>query len=232
MADRISYGVAETGTWQTASPTPHIDLDGGVPSGISIRQSFAAALTSGESVTVTVRKDIGNWACYGYESGNAGTTGPEFTDASPDTLDFSAANLLESNGTLANGDAVDVWVELPEPDAGSDRVLDGYTETGDTALTSSAGTLTVPLDGRPRVMTLTENVTLAVTAPSAPECGNCKITLIQAVEGYTVTVPAGWETDGSNLAMSTGTGSRKVYLLDSDPDGTINILSQGRFTTT
>ena len=78
-------------------------------------------------------------------------------------------------------------------------------------------------------MTLTENVTLAVSAPIAPICGNCKITLIQAVGDYTVTVPAGWWADpAADLSMSTGVGLRKTYLINSEPDASIQIAAINR----
>jgi hypothetical protein len=105
MTDRRVYGVTESGTYSTSSPTPHVQL-AGAASGLGIRQTFAAALSDGETVTVTVRASDDIWAVY---------SGAAFTDGDPDILDLSAATLLESAGTLT--DTASVRVVVQEPDA-------------------------------------------------------------------------------------------------------------------
>lgn len=209
MADLIVYGVAETGTWQTGSPNPHINLDGGVPAGLSIRQSFAEALTSGNFITVTVRKDVDNWSCYGYKSGDVGTSGPEFTSGSPDTLDFSAANLLDSNGTLADGDLIEVWVELPESEP--------FTGESDPIFTSSPAAA-VKDDG---VATEYLNGTGAYSTPSAG--GGW-------VDGATV----GHNVNDSQIG-TVGTYahvSNQTVVVDLDQSGTLNFTGTPTGTET
>jgi hypothetical protein len=105
MTDRRVYGVTESGTYSTSAPNPHVQL-AGAASGLGIRQTFAAALSDGETVTVTVRASDDIWAVY---------SGAAFTDGDPDILDLSAATLLESAGTLT--DTASVRVVVQEPDA-------------------------------------------------------------------------------------------------------------------
>jgi len=106
MTDRRVYGVVESGTYSTASPNPHVQL-AGAASGFGVRQSFAAALVNGETVTVTVRATEDVWAVY---------SGAVFVTGSPNRIDLSVATLLESAGTLVNGASVVVFAL--EPDAG------------------------------------------------------------------------------------------------------------------
>jgi hypothetical protein len=106
MTDLRVYGCVETGTYSTSAPNPHVQL-AGAASGLGIRQTFAAALSDGETVTVTVRASDDIWAVY---------SGAVFTDGAPDILDLSAATLLESAGTLT--DTASVRVVVQEPDAG------------------------------------------------------------------------------------------------------------------
>jgi hypothetical protein len=106
MADRRIYGCAETGTYQTEAPTPHVDLTGTAATGYAIRQLFSSALSNGDTCTVTLRADADNWAVYG---------GAVFTTGSPNSLDLSSATLLDSAGTLT--DNASVQVLGLEPDA-------------------------------------------------------------------------------------------------------------------
>jgi len=99
MADRSYYGVADTGTYQTSAPNPHVDLAGAGPDVFAIEQTFANALSSGNTATVRVRKDRDNWAVY---------SNALFTDATPDIIDLTGATLVDSLGSLADEDAVEV----------------------------------------------------------------------------------------------------------------------------
>jgi hypothetical protein len=105
-----------------------VDLSGTPPAGYAIRQLFAAALTSGQTVTVTVRDDADNWAVY---------RGAVYTAGSPNSLDLSAATLLESAGTLADNASVEVFAL--EPDAAQFPAL--YTPA------ISSGALVLDLHG-------------------------------------------------------------------------------------
>ena len=97
MSDKTIFGCAETGTYQTSSPNPHIELSGTASSDYSIAQLFADAMSTDDRATISVIKDKDNWAVY---------SGVKFTNASPDTLDLSVATLQESKGTLSDEDAV------------------------------------------------------------------------------------------------------------------------------
>lgn len=97
MSDKTIFGCAETGTYQTSSPNPHIELSGTASSDYSIAQLFADAMSTDDKATISVIKDKDNWAVY---------SGVKFTNASPDTLDLSVATLQESKGTLSDEDAV------------------------------------------------------------------------------------------------------------------------------
>ena len=97
MSDKTLFGCAETGTYSTDAPNPHIDLSGSASTDYSIAQLFAEAMSSDETATVSIIKDRDNWAVYG---------GAKFTNDTVDTLDLSVATLLESKGTLSDEDAV------------------------------------------------------------------------------------------------------------------------------
>lgn len=97
MADKTIFGCAETGTYQTSAPNPHIDLSGTASTSYSIAQLFADAMSSDETATVSIIKDKDNWAVYG---------GAKFSNDTVDTLDLSVATILESKGTLSDEDAV------------------------------------------------------------------------------------------------------------------------------
>ena len=97
MADKTIFGCAETGTYQTSAPNPHIDLSGVASGSYSIAQLFADAMSSNETATVSVIKDKDNWAVY---------SGAKFTNDTVDTLDLSVATLQESKGTMSDADDV------------------------------------------------------------------------------------------------------------------------------
>lgn len=97
MADKTIFGCAETGTYSTDAPNPHVALSGTVTGAYALAQLFADALATNDTATVSVVKDKDNWAVY---------AGAKFTNASPDTLDLSVATLLESKGSVTDTAAV------------------------------------------------------------------------------------------------------------------------------
>lgn len=97
MSDKTVFGCAETGTYQTSAPNPHIELSGTASSLYTIAQVFADAMSTDETATISIIKDKDNWAVYG---------GAKFTNSTIDTLDLTVATLLESKGTLSDEDAV------------------------------------------------------------------------------------------------------------------------------
>jgi hypothetical protein len=112
MADKLPFFAAESGTWRTTSPDPHIDLSGtALTLGTYPAQTFKAAaddatldFATTNTCTITAWKDATNWKRY---------EGAVWTDAATDTLDLSAATLMGAAGSIANGDAVSVVAGLP-----------------------------------------------------------------------------------------------------------------------
>jgi hypothetical protein len=112
MADKLPFFAAESGTWRTTSPDPHIDLSGtALTLGTYPAQTFKAAaddatldFATTNTCTITAWKDATNWKRY---------EGAVWTDAATDTLDLSAATLMGAAGSIANGDAVSVAAGLP-----------------------------------------------------------------------------------------------------------------------
>jgi hypothetical protein len=99
MADKTIWGCAETGTYRTTSPNPHIDLTGEAATGFAVAQPFSGGMSSAETATVTVFKDSSHWAVYKTA---------KYTSGSPNIIDLSTATLLESAGTLSASDTVTV----------------------------------------------------------------------------------------------------------------------------
>lgn len=222
MAKKLPFFATESGTWRTTAPDPHIDLSGNAVAlaGYPVRTFAAAAadtdtdFASGDSIAVLVVIDAANWARY---------SGVVWTDASPDVLDFSNATLEADGGTIPADAGVSVYSsELRGPP--SDITLDGYIESGVTGVASTAGALTVNLDGRNRVCTLTEDVALDVTPPTAPLVGDTRLTFVQVAANYAVTYPLEWLwKDGAAVDMPTGAGSRLNLTITSTPDGLIEV---------
>jgi hypothetical protein len=112
MADKLPFFAAESGTWQTGAPDPHIDLSGtALTLGTYPAQTFKAAaddatldFATTNTCTITAWKDASNWKRY---------EGAVWTDAATDTLDLSAATLMGAAGSIANGDPVSVVAGLP-----------------------------------------------------------------------------------------------------------------------
>jgi hypothetical protein len=112
MSDKLPFFAAESGTWKTTSPNPHIDLSGTALSfGLYPVQTFASAaadttitFASGDTVTAVVWKDASNWKRY---------EGAVWTDAATDTLDLSTATLMGVLGTISGDDNVSVVASLP-----------------------------------------------------------------------------------------------------------------------
>lgn len=99
MADVDLVGVAETGTYSTSSPNPHVDLSGSSPGTYGIEQLVGDIAANGDKVKCTVRKDRSNWAVYRNAT---------YTTGSPNLIDLSSAVLADSKGTLSNSDSVEV----------------------------------------------------------------------------------------------------------------------------
>ena len=104
MADQDIFGAIEDGTYSTTSPNPHVNLAGTSPSTAYIRRLFSAATTNGKTLTVTIRKDADNWACYKKAT---------FTTGSPNIIDLSTGTSVGSAGSIANGEAVEVSALMP-----------------------------------------------------------------------------------------------------------------------
>jgi hypothetical protein len=129
MADKFPFFAAESGTWRTTSPDPHIDLSGtALTLGTYPAQTFKAAaddatldFATTNTCTITAWKDASNWKRY---------EGAVWTDAATDTLDLSAATLMGAAGSIANGDAVSVVAGLPAQPAASQAEMETGTESG------------------------------------------------------------------------------------------------------
>lgn len=112
MSDKFPFFAAESGTWKTTSPDPHIDLSGtALTLGTYPAQTFKAAaddatldFASTNTCTIVVWKDATNWKRY---------EGAVWTDAATDTLDMSAATLMGAAGTISDDDSVSVVASLP-----------------------------------------------------------------------------------------------------------------------
>jgi hypothetical protein len=114
MADKLPFFAAEGGTWQTASPNPHIHLSGtALTLGTYPAQTFADAaadttldFATTNTCTIVAWVDATHWARY---------EGAVWTDASPDVLDLSAATLMGVGpaGGPANDESVSVVASLP-----------------------------------------------------------------------------------------------------------------------
>ena len=132
MADKDIFGVAETGTYSTSAPNPHVNLAGSSPTGYSIVQLFSGAMANAETATVTIRKDASNWAVY---------SGATYTTGSPNIVDLSTGSLLESAGSIANADTVDVLGLAPLATRHNDTAgLQGGSATERYHLTAAQAT--------------------------------------------------------------------------------------------
>jgi hypothetical protein len=138
MSDKFPWMAAETGTYSTSAPDPHIDLDGTEINFGTVfpSRTFAAAAADSDvdfddgdtcQITVVEISDKGVWAVY---------EGVPWADATPDTLDLSSGTKLAGEGVLTDSVAVNVWASPPKgrfmPDA------EGKA-TGTTAQVNSSG---------------------------------------------------------------------------------------------
>jgi hypothetical protein len=130
MADKLPFFAAESGTWKTTSPNPHIDLSGtALTFGTYPTQTFAAAAADAtldfattNTCTIVAWVDASNWRRY---------EGAVWTDAAPDTLGLSAATLMGAAGTISADAAVSVVASLPIDVAPTQCVT--FTKTGTLA---------------------------------------------------------------------------------------------------
>ena len=115
MSDKMPMVAAETGTYLTSAPSPHVNLSGTavnlgtiMPSRTFTQAAADASLDfdSGDTCQVMVVNQADNSVFAVYEN----TT---WTAGSPDMLDFSGASLVSSEGTLTNSDAVNCWAQVP-----------------------------------------------------------------------------------------------------------------------
>ena len=126
----------------------------------------------------------------------------------------------ESVDTLAKLNALIADATLFPTDEGT---LNRYAETG-TTLTSSAGVLDIPLDGRIYQVTVTEEITSITTsaAPTAPLCGSAVVYFTQGATGYAVATPATWRWPDSTAGMIDATANAESELmLNTNPAGNV-----------
>ena len=137
MSDKTLFGCAETGTYSTDAPNPHVALSGTASTSYSIAQLFADAMSSDETATVSVVKDKDNWAVY---------SGAKFTNNTVDTLDLSVATLQESKGTLSDEDAVTCLGLAPIKRMNSTKVWLNSTDNPSTSSETKVELDTVAFD--------------------------------------------------------------------------------------
>lgn len=80
-----------------------------------------------------------------------------------------------------------------------DVFIDGYTVPV-TAVTPTAGAITVPLDGRPRTMTLTENTALDATEPAQDASAMLLWVQQDATGGWSLSFPSAWLWSGGTAS--------------------------------
>ena len=96
MGDKTIWGCAETGTfYQYGNPDLLTVLSGTAASGFAIAQPFSAALSDGDTATISIIKDASHWAVYEHATFHIGDLA---------IFDCSYATLLASaGGPLTNG---------------------------------------------------------------------------------------------------------------------------------
>jgi len=122
-SDKFPYFAAETGTYYTSAPNPHINLSGVA---VNLGDLFAARTFAAAAADANVDFDNGD-TCQVYivEDGDPSNAliyaEAVWNDASPDNFDLSAATLKAAVGTISDGTAVVVIAQQPEgralPDA-------------------------------------------------------------------------------------------------------------------
>lgn len=116
----------------------------------------------------------------------------------------------------------------------SNKTLGVYYETSAT-LTTSAGALTIPLDGKIYQLTLGENVTSITTSPpSAPTIGSAVLYIKQdGAGGRTLAYPATWYwAKGVVAALASAANAMSRLTLYSDPFGNIHADVEARSLAT
>jgi hypothetical protein len=131
MAYSLPFFAAETGTYKTTTPNPHVELSGSAAAitGFPVRTFAATAadtevgFASGDLCSVLVFTDSSNWARYAEAV---------WTDATPDTIDLSSATLESFAGTVTAEDSVTVYASYPSV------VVKSYTQSELAALVSAS----------------------------------------------------------------------------------------------
>lgn len=102
--------------------------------------------------------------------------------------------------------------------------LTSYSEKSEQ-LTSSSGTLIIPLNGKIFYINLTQNITtITTTIPTSPQLGNTIVFFNQGATGYSVAIPASWKwQDKLVVPVSTDANSQTRMILTQDPSGTIHV---------
>lgn len=211
MSDKLPFFAAEANcTYSTSSPNPHVNLSGTAASfGTYPVCTFAAAAAdtaidfdSGHTCTVTIWKDASNYKRY---------SGAVWTDASPDTIDLSAATLEASLGSIANNDSVTVAASDPKVDsartwATAQAFAAGFS--GGVATVASAGTAqTVSLDGKIHAITLDNASSCTITGSPVGSAYSSALLLLKQ------------DSSGSHaFAFASGTKELATQTLNTSPN--------------
>lgn len=113
--------------------------------------------------------------------------------------------------------------------AGKLTLSGGYEESGST-LTQSAGSLTIPVDGKTYAFMPSQAITaITTTLPTAPACSGCTVYVTQGATGYAVAYPAAWRwPNGMATLISTVANSVTRLVLMTDPAGNVHADAEVR----
>jgi hypothetical protein len=104
--------------------------------------------------------------------------------------------------------------------------ITGYSQAGNTTLTASSGTLTIPLDGKCYSYTIPSGtaITLALSdTPTPPLCASVQIEFTQhASSAGTLAYPSAWLWVGSTaVPLPTALSAKMLLEVQSMPSGSI-----------
>ena len=104
-----------------------------------------------------------------------------------------------------------------------DVLLDGVLEQG-LVIADATANYAIPLDGRPRTITLTANVTFTTTdVPTDPTTGSTVVHMIHSGGAWTMGFPAGWKWADKVLpSFGTADADENVIIVWASPDGSIH----------